>query len=196
MTALLRRPVAAEPTAQLGDNLRRLRRERGLTLEALAATSGVSRAMISKIERQDAVPTATVLGRLALGLEVGLSQLVGGQRPRQPTLLRPADQAVFRDAESGLERRSLSPLFPDRHVDFAINRLPPGRSVRFPAHHRGVEEYLHVARGALVVVVDEERFVLSAGDTLFYLAHVPHAFVNEATETAEFYIVVDGTGTR
>ena len=196
MTALLRRPPGEEAGGQIGDNLRRLRQERGLTLEALAAKSGVSRAMISKIERRDAVPTATVLGRLALGLEVGLSQLIGGQRPRRPTLLKAADQPVFRDAESGLERRSLSPLFPDRHVDVALNRLPPGRAVRFPAHHRGVEEYLHVGRGALVVVVEGERFALAAGDTLFYLAHVPHEFHNDGPGEAEFTIVVDSSGAR
>lgn len=185
------------PADHLGTTLRRLRRERALTLEALAARSGVSRAMISKIERQAAVPTATVLGRLALGLEVGLSQLLGGPRgPRRATLLRTAEQPVFREAETGFERRSLSPLFPDRQVDLAVNRLPPGRSVRFPAHHRGVEEYLHLAQGSLVVQVDRERFALSAGDTLFYLGDLPHAFVNEGSVEAVFYIVVDGGGAR
>src|SRR3954466_1826996 len=115
MAATSERPVqtASEPVdIRLRRNLRQLRHERGFTLDALSDRSLVSRAMISKIERGAAIPTATVLGKLAAALEVGLSQLVGDARPRQPTLLPAIEQAVYRDPESGLERRSLSPVFP------------------------------------------------------------------------------------
>ncbi|MBE7201315.1 MAG: helix-turn-helix transcriptional regulator [Parafilimonas terrae] len=199
VSALLPRPASPAPGvvgAALSENLRRLRRERGLTLDALALRSGVSRAMLSKVERRTAVPTATVLGKLAAGLGVGLSQLVGVQQPRGPSLVRVEEQAVYRDPVSGLERRSLSPLFADRSVDLAFNTLPAGAHVVFPAHQTGVEEYLFVSRGALVVVVDGERHRVGRGSTLFYPAHVTHEFHNEATEAAEFYIVVDSTRTR
>jgi mannose-6-phosphate isomerase-like protein (cupin superfamily) len=139
------------------------------------------------------VPTATILGKLAAGLEIGLSQLVGGQRTRAPLMLTPVEQPLFRDPESGLERRSLSPLFPDRTVDFALNTLPPHSHVSFPGHHHGVEEYLYVSRGALVVVVGEERYALERGTSLFYHAHIVHEFHNETDFVAEFFIVVDST---
>jgi transcriptional regulator with XRE-family HTH domain len=184
------------PEEMLATNLRRLRRERGLTLDALALRCGVSRAMISKVERGAAVPTATVLGKFAAGLEVGLSQLVGVQQFRAPVLLPPNRQPVYRDPKSGLERRSLSPLFADRDVDLAINTLPPGAQVVFPAHHPGVEEYLFVSHGQLVVVVDRARYVVGRGSTLFYPGHTVHEFRNETKEIVEFYVVVDGTGAR
>src|SRR5208337_1698816 len=196
MTVLLQRAEGA-PSGEdgcLAANVRRLRQERGLTLEALSLRCGVSRAMISKVERQAAVPTATVLGKLAAGLEVGLSQLLGDQRTRAPVLLPPSAQPVYRDPATGFERRSLSPLFPDRTVDFAFNTLPAGASVRFPPHHVGVEEYLFVSSGELVVVVDAERFTVGQGSSLFYHGHVVHEFRNETTEPAAFYIVIDGTG--
>jgi transcriptional regulator with XRE-family HTH domain len=199
MVALLLRssPKASEPIDdRLQHNLRRLRGERGLTLDALAELSGVSRAMISKIERGVAVPTATVLGKLSSALEVGLSQLMGDARPRGPVLLPQAEQAIYRDPESGLERRSLSPLFPDRSVDFALNTLPAGGHVVFPGHHQGVEEYLFVSRGELVVVADGHRHLVAQGSTLFYPGHIVHEFHNETNEAVEFYIVVDDTRTR
>lgn len=201
MTALSHCPAGSAPTDDdapglLGENVRRLRRERGLTLVVLALRSGVSRAMISKIERGGAVPTATVLGKLAAGLEVGLTQLLGGQRPRAPLLLGPAEQPMFRDPASGLERRSLSPFFPDRTVDFALNTLPAGGRVAFPGHEYGVEEYLFVQRGSLVVVVGEDRYVVERGSCLFYHAHVVHEFHNETKACVEFFIVVDRAGTR
>lgn len=177
-------------------NLRQLRRERGLTLDSLAQRCGVSRAMISKIERGVAIPTATVLGKLAAGLEVGLSQLVGDQRVRAPVLLPPAAQPTFRDPDTGFERRSLSPLFPDRFVDFAFNTLPAHASALFPPHHRGIEEYLFVSRGELIVVVDGARFTVGQGSSLFYHGHAVHEFRNETDDVVEFFIVVDGTGAR
>lgn len=183
-------------SGHLAANLRQLRRECGLTLDALALRCGVSRAMISKIERGAAVPTATVLGKLAAGLEAGLSQLVGEQRNRAPVLLAPAAQPLFRDPNTGFERRSLSPLFPDRFVDFAFNTLPARAVAAFPPHHRGIEEYLFVSSGELVVVVNGERFIVGQGSSLFYHAHYTHEFHNETDAPVEFYIVVDGTGAR
>lgn len=195
MAAILERPIPAIDV-NLQENLRRLRHERGLTLEVLADRSQVSRAMISKVERGTAVPTATVLGKLAAALEVGLSQLVGNAQPREPTLLRRAEQPVYRDPDSGLERWSLSPVFPDRSVDFVLNILPAGKHVVFPGHHYGVEEYLFVRRGTLIVVTDGQRHRVNQGDTLFYPAHVAHEFHNESDDVAEFFIIVDDTRTR
>ena len=178
---------------RLPGNLRRLRKQQRHTLDELSLRSGVSRAMISKIERGTAIPTATVLGKLARGLEVGLSRLLGGQLPRRSRLTTAAEQPVFRDPESGLARRSLSPLFPDRSGDFALNVLPPGREVSFPAHHDGVEEYLYVSKGELRVTVADESFVVKRGSTLFYQANAVHVFKNATRSAVEFFIVIDDT---
>jgi transcriptional regulator with XRE-family HTH domain len=180
----------------LGANLRLLRLEKNLTLEALAQLSGVSRAMISKIERGNSMPTAMVLGKLSKALNVGLSRLVGGYSDREPTLLSPFEQPVFRDPESGLERRSLSPLFPDRMVDFVLNTLPPNASVAFPPHQAGIEEYLYVSRGRIAVIVGDKRFEVPAGSSLFYPGNVRHEFHNISKQTAEFFIVIDDNGAR
>ena len=105
-----------ERAEALPANLRRLRLEAQLTLDRLGALSGVSRAMISKIERGASVPTATVLGKLAAALQVSLSQLLGEFHARQPRLHGMERQAVYHDPASGFERRSLSPLFEDGAV--------------------------------------------------------------------------------
>lgn len=190
------RPTAPGEAATFAANLRALRRDRGLTLIALAAASGVSRAMISKIERGDAVPTATVLGRLAGGLGVGLSRLLGPAQPRRPVLLRAEAQPVYVDAGNGFERRSISPVFPDRFVDLALNSLAPGGHVVFPPHPRGVEEYLHVFHGTLEVIVDGACFTVPAGATLFYEGDRQHEFHNRTADPVSFLVAVDGSGAR
>lgn len=175
----------------LSGNLRRMRREAKLTLDGLAELSGVSRAMISKIERGVSVPTATVLGKLASAFHISLSQLLSRFHPRQPRLHRIANQTVYRDPTSGFERRSLSPIFEDGSVDLALNVLPPGKSVEFPPHHVGVEEFLVVHEGVLTVFLDGERFDVESGDTLFYPSDCMHEFRNDGGQAAVFYIMVN-----
>lgn len=184
--------------ASLAARLRHLRLERGLTLRDAENQTGVSRSMLSKIERGRASPTATVLGKLAEGLKVSISQLVGGPAKtarRQPTLLGVKNQPVFRVAKTGFERRSLSPVGKGRTVDLVVNILPPGKSSgEFPPHKSGVEETLAVSAGRLRLILGGRKFTLRAGDSIFYRADVGHRFDNPSvTETAVFYIVIDYT---
>lgn len=190
-----RSPAIVEP---LGLRIQRLRGSRKLTLRDAEALTGVSRSMISKIERGRASPTATVLGRLAEGFEVSISQLLGGPAPgrhRRALILRQGQQAAFRDPDSGFERRSLSPVGKGKGVDLVVNVLPPGRtSGTFPAHAPGVEETLAVGSGRLWLFLGGRKIALQAGDAVFYRADVGHRFENPSrTEPAVFYIAIDGT---
>src|SRR5688500_17361478 len=95
---------------RLATRLRGLRAERGLTLEGLAESAGVSRSMISLIERGESSPTAAVLDRLAAGLGMTPASLFADEaRADASPVARRADQATWRDPESGYVRRNLSP---------------------------------------------------------------------------------------
>ncbi len=109
----------------IGQELHASRRKRQLSLEQLAELSGVSRSMISKIERGEAVPSTTVLAKLAEALGVTFSQLMSHPVEREILLIRASRQPVLRDEASGLTRRCLSPVLPGRGIDWVINTLPP-----------------------------------------------------------------------
>lgn len=186
------------PANRLGANLRRLRRDRRLTLEALAERSGVSRSMISKVERGESQPTTPVLGRLAEALAVGISGLVGafpGERPAGDAaaiVLRRARQAAFRDPETGFVRRSASPPRPGARIDIAHNELPPaGRSGEFVAHDGDVEEHVIVLAGRLRVLLDDRAHDLEVGDVLWFRAGVSHRFENRGRGRCAYLIVID-----
>lgn len=190
--------VRSEPINRLGANLRRLRRGRDLTLEALAERSGVSRSMISKVERGEAQPTTPVVGRLAEALGVGISGLVGaypGTRApdnAQAVVLRRARQPAWRDPGTGFVRRSASPPRTGARVDVAINELPPhGESGIFVAHDSHVEEHVVAIAGRLRVLLDGRAFDLEAGDVLWFRADVTHRFVNRGRGRCEYLIVID-----
>lgn len=185
------------PPALPGKRLKQLRQEQALTLEQLAERSGVSKSMISKIERQEATPTTTVLSRLAEALEVSISGLVGAVVPGEARLIRHADQPVFRDPKNGFERRSLSPLFPSRGVDLVLNTLPPHQTTGvFQAHPDGVEEHLAVTEGSLLLRLGDTTHALSEGDAMFFHGNVEHEFTNPGATPCRYFIAIDGTRLR
>jgi len=186
----------ADP-ARLGAALRRRRQERRLTLEQLSARSGVSRAAISKIERGDSAASTPVLGKLAEALDLSISQLIGGAGGA-PVLHIPRErQPVFTERATGFERRSLSPMYLGRGIDFVLNRLPPkGKTGPFPSHREGVEEHLYVARGRLKVTLDGEAHVIEPGGFLFFRGDRAHSFENLSSSVCEYFIVIDSTRLR
>src|SRR3954462_9943032 len=96
-------------TESLAETVRVAREARGLSANALAERSGVSRAMIAKVERAEAQPTAALLGRLSAALGLTLSELVARAEGSDRRLARSSDQPVWTDPESGYSRRALSP---------------------------------------------------------------------------------------
>lgn len=187
--------VAAVSSDQLGGRVREMRAVRGLTLEALSEYSGVSRAMISKVERGEKNPTLVVAAKLAEGLGVTLSQLVGMEERGEVVVVPRGERMVMRDPETGFERQLLSPTFVGRGVEFVRNRVPGGStSGEFPAHRKGVVEYIVVERGRLRAVLGGEEYLLDEGDALYFEADVPHRFDNAGEGECSYYLVISSGG--
>ena len=108
------------------------RTARGWSLDELAQKSGVSRAMISKVERGEASPTATVLVRLASAFQLTLAGLIAKAEAGADRLVRAQDQARWRDPATGYRRRQVFAR-PDHPVELARIELPAGKRVDLPA---------------------------------------------------------------
>jgi transcriptional regulator with XRE-family HTH domain len=187
--------VAEVSSGRLGERVRGFRRERGWTLEMLAERSGVSRAMISKLERGEKNPTLVVAARVAEGLGVSLSQLVGVEDKRKVLVVPRERRMTMRDPETGFERQLLSPSFGGRGVEFTRNAVPEGStSGEFLPHRQGVEEYLVVERGRLRAVLGGEEFLLDEGDVAYFGADVTHRFDNAGEGECTYYLVIDSNG--
>jgi transcriptional regulator with XRE-family HTH domain len=182
-------------SGRLGERVRALRRERGWTLELLAERSGVSRAMISKLERGEKNPTLVVAARVAEGLGVSLSQLVGIEERREIVVVPRERRMVMRDPETGFERQLLSPSFGGGGLEFIRNVVPEGStSGEFPPHPRGVEEYVVVEKGRLSAILGSEEHVLEEGDAAYFKADVAHRFDNAGVGECSYYLVIDWRG--
>lgn len=183
-------------SGKLGFRVRKLRRERDMTLNDLAASSGVSRAMISKIERGEKNPTLVVAARIAEGLGVTLSQLAGVEEHREVVVVPRDRRMVMRDPETGFERQLLSPTFGNRGVEFIRNVIPEGStSGEFPPHRDGVEEHIVVEKGRLRAALGGDDYMLEEGDAIYFEADLPHRFDNVGEGECSYYLVISSRGT-
>jgi transcriptional regulator with XRE-family HTH domain len=182
-------------SGRLGERVRAIRRERGWTLEVLAQRSGVSRAMISKLERGEKNPTLVVAAKVAEGLGMNLSELVGVEEKRKVVVVPRGKGMTMRDPETGFERQLLSPSLGGRGVEFMRNVVPEGStSGELPPHRRGVEEYVVVERGRLRAVLGGVEYVLEEGDAAYFEADVAHRFDNAGAGECSYYLVIDSKG--
>ncbi|MFB0491097.1 transcriptional regulator with XRE-family HTH domain [Methylobacterium sp. OAE515] len=192
--------IEAETRSQiqvLAEEIRRRRKEQDLSLEALASLSGVSRSMISKIERGEAVPSTAILSRLAEALGVTFSRLMAPTTEVEVLLIPASRQPVLRDEASGFLRRCLSPVLPGRGIDWVLNTLPPGATTgEFVAHRRGVSEYIFVLKGRLRATIGDRAVVVEEGDSLYFEADAGHAFTNLGAEACQYFLVIDATRLR
>jgi len=175
---------------------RELRAARGLSLDALAERSGVSRSMISLIERGESSATAVVLERLATGLGVTLAALfdapANGDDVGQGPVARRDDQPVWRDPASGYTRRNVSPPGVPQPMQIVEVHFPPRARVSFETGARDVrvDQQIWVLEGTIDVTLGEERHRLRHGDCLAMRLDRPTMFHNPTRKTARYVVVI------
>jgi len=176
-----------------GTNVKQTRKQKNFTLQELATRSGVSRSMLSEIEREGKNPTLQVACQIAEALDMALSQLLGEHKRQEAIVIRQEQRLIYRDEQSGIERHLLSPSFPSRGIEFILNIIPPGQeSGTFPSHRPGVKEHIVVVQGKLQVVLGKNTaYELGTGDSIYFEADREHRFVNIGDLACHYYLVID-----
>lgn len=187
---------AADLNQRIAERVRELRAERGFSLDALASKSGVSRSMISLIERGESSPTAVVLDKLATGLGVMLASLFdapSGSTPlRGGPVARRRDQPEWQDPASGYVRRNVSPPAVPQPMQIVEVRFPAGARVAFETSARDtrVHQQVWVLQGAIDVTLGAERHQLREGDCLAMQLDRPTMFHNPTRRSAHYAVVI------
>ena len=175
-----------------GDRIRGLREGANLTLEQFAKQSGVSRAMLSKVERGEKSPTIGVAKRIAHALRTPLSVLMGDESEHRAfALVRRDERPVFRDSETGFERHLLSPIMAGMSVELVLHKLPPRAATgTLPRQPVGFGKHVTVIGGEVTIGCDQFEVTLQEGDTLYFEADVEHSFRNGGDRASEYYVVI------
>lgn len=175
---------------RVAQNLQRLRSKRYLSLDALARSCGVSRAMLAQIESGRSVPSIKVLCKIAKGLKVSVAAFLEN-RAFEGVELLPAQQSKrLVSANGAFVSRALFPYDMARQSEFYEIRLSALGEESSDGHGPGIQENLVVAQGVLEVSVNEERYLLSTGDSILFYADQPHRYRNPADSEAVAFLVV------
>jgi transcriptional regulator with XRE-family HTH domain len=176
----------------LGGRVKQLRTDKGWSLEALANASGVSRSMLSQIEREEANPTLAVTMRIAQAFAMPLGDLL--EMPSVSSavkVIRGDDRAFHYRSDKFCRLRTLSPLNLEKDVEFYEVQLQPTGALRSAPHFEGTREFLTVQKGNVQIESAGDAEELVAGDSASYRADVPHAIVNIGkSEVLAFLVVI------
>ena len=196
VSIIMEATIASDLNQRIAERVRELRAGHGLSLDTLAARSGVSRSMISLIERGESSPTAVVLEKLAAGLGVMLASLFDApaaapQAPRGPVARR-GDQPEWQDPASGYLRRNVSPAGVPQPMQIVEVRFPPGGRVAFETGARDarVFQQVWVLEGAIDVTLGAERHRLRQGDCLAMQLDRPTMFHNPTRKSTRYAVVI------
>ncbi|MGW2285094.1 helix-turn-helix domain-containing protein [Streptomyces phaeochromogenes] len=177
--------------ARLGVRLAELRAERGWSLGELAERSGVSRSTLSRAERAEISPTASLLNRLCGVYGRTMSQLLSEVEEEPVLLVRAADQAVWEDRASGFVRRSVSPPHAGLRGELVEGRLAAGADIAYDRPPvPGLEQHIWVLEGRLEVTAQDTGHRLDAGDCLRLRVWGPTRFRSTGSEDARYVLAV------
>jgi transcriptional regulator with XRE-family HTH domain len=187
---------------RIANRVRELRRARGISLDALAGQTGVSRSMISLIERGESSPTAVVLDKLAAGLNVTLASLFdppqSGKKASTGPISRRADQAEWKDPATGYVRRNISAANVAMPMQIVEVQFPAGGRVAFEGSFRElrVAQQIWVLEGSIEVTVGNDHHRLQQGDCLSMQLDGPTMFHNPTRKPARYIVVSASELTR
>lgn len=181
---------------EIGEEIKARRQGKGLTLDGLAGRSGVSRAMLSEIERGVKNPTIRVASQIAAGLETTVAALLGevADDERAPVVVRRADRPTLLDPQSGVARQELSPAYQGRGVEVLWYTIPAGGRTRaFPPLRPGTVAQLVLIQGTLACTIGAHGPTLGEGDALYFPADQPYAFANPGPAPCHYLLILDAS---
>lgn len=180
---------AAELGRKVAENLRQRRKARGMSLDDLARSSGVSRAALSQIETCKSNPTVGVLWKIAVGLGIPFAELLGEPRSGA-VVLRRGDAQVLRSLDGKFESRPLAPAGASPLVELYELRMAARAHHVSEAHAPGTHELLVVLSGQLRMHIDGLVYDLAAGDSIAFAADRAHSYENTGASEARYHNVI------
>ena len=173
----------------VAQNIKNIREQKKLTLDAAARETGVSRSMLAQIEKGDANPTISVLGKIARGYRVPFTALIE-EAPEEATVIPESEIQPFIEDDG---RFVSYPTFGfDEKMGFETYRIniSPGGSMSSEAHMAGTNEYVTVFGGKLEIVAGEQTFILKEGDSIRFMGDVPHTYRSISREKTKLSMIL------
>jgi transcriptional regulator with XRE-family HTH domain len=176
---------------KIGERLRELRLEKNLSFAAIASQIGVTRSLLSLIEKDKTTPSIATLVKILNVLEVRMSDFFRGIEKPSGVVLKKNELSFFQDARAKMRVASLSKNFPSPRMEsFYVEFKPGGVSDVFASQK---QVFMHVLEGRIELVLGSENLLLSKGDSIYFDAAAPHLFKTAGKRKAAAIFVNNGT---
>ena len=191
-SSIMKETASPDINQRIAGRVRDLRSARGQSLETLAQRSGVSRSMISLIERGESSATAVVLEKLAASLGVSLAALFEDSSAPASPVSRRDDRTSWRDPQSGYVRRNISPANFPSPIQIVEIVLPAGAKIAYEnaARDANLQQQVWVQEGSVEVTVGGVTHHLSEDDCLAMRLDEPTAYRNRTRKPVRYLVVV------
>lgn len=175
----------------IATTLKNLRQKKGWSLDKTALATGVSKAMLGQIEREESSPTIATLWKIATGFEVSFSSFIEeiDSMPSESMCRTRQIKSIYPD-DKKIRVLPLFPFEPQLNFELFIIELLPGCEHLSPSHKDGVIEHVVVVQGNIEVLVGGAWQKLSNGEGIRFNANQPHGYRNLMTEAATFHDII------
>ncbi|MDS0525249.1 XRE family transcriptional regulator [Clostridium sp. SHJSY1] len=172
----------------IGENLKKIRKSRFLTIDALSANSGVSKSMISEIERGIRNPSINILWNLANALKIPLNSFLKDNTLNSPMIYKMGDYASIEG--NNYTFHPLMDFDEDKKFEIYFNEYMPKSQTEDSFHYEGVEEYLLVTSGSLILSLEDTKYTVNEGEVIHFKADRQHHYCNETKIVAKAFILM------
>lgn len=181
-----------EPINQnISNNLKKIRKSKGLTLNELALISDVSKSMLSEIERGGTNPTILILWKIADGLKIPLTQLINQETPDYTIVHQDQQKLIIQNDDHLIN--SIFPYYEQHKTEVLEITIFPHGTLSNSGHRIGVDETTYVLSGKITLELNNERFDLRDGDTIRFKGGLSHRYINKSNEPVRFLNILTYT---
>jgi XRE family transcriptional regulator, regulator of sulfur utilization len=173
----------------VADNLKRIRKEKKLSLDSVAALAGVSKSMLGQIERGESSPTINMLWKIASGLRLSFSELITPNFKSDVFISGRNVTPILSD--NG--RYRLYPFFPyeeNRNFEMYSVEMDENAYLKAESHGENIEEFITVFEGKVTIIVDEKEYLVDKGSSIRFKADRPHEYLNQHKTTVKISLVL------
>ncbi|MFS0763383.1 helix-turn-helix domain-containing protein [Peribacillus phoenicis] len=170
-------------------NLKRLRTERNLSLGQLSELSGISKVMLSQIEKGGSNPTINTIWKIAIGLQVPYTRLIDSPID-DAVVIRKSDCKKQSENKNSFVSYCYYTTNPNRSFELFKVELQPNCKHNSDGHAPKTQEYIFVIRGELTIQLNTGEYVLREGDSIHFDCSLPHTFINHLDTVLEFIDII------
>lgn len=178
-----------EITDYISKNLKRIRKERGLSLDKTAKLTEVSKAMLAQIERGDSVPTVTTLWKIANGLKISFSSLIS-QQTSPIQVIKKQDMNLVTEEENHYRVYTVVPFTPEKQFEVFTVELDPDKEQESSPHNPGVKEHIFVKQGQLEIDINGTVEAITEGEAIIFDGNQPHIYRNVEARVLTFLVII------